>query len=131
MKSWKECLLVVVVIWLISWLPTFVFCSAYAPDYMGPKILGPCHCWKCLLNPKAEAKVSYGLDGWEQGEFITYRKTYAHSCGGTLTFNGKSERAPYSENDVFYTHVCDKCNVTNQMLNAHWPQFKREWRDAK
>jgi hypothetical protein len=79
----------------------------------------------------AESRPAPVLDGWIQGEFVTYRKTYDHGCGGTLTFNGKTDRAPYSETDVFYTHVCDKCGTTNQMLNAHWPQFKREWRDSK
>jgi hypothetical protein len=68
-------------------------------------------------------------DEWQQGDFVTYRRIYPHQrCGGQMVFNGKSERAPYSETDRFYDHVCDKCSTTNQILNATWPQYKREWR---
>jgi hypothetical protein len=74
-----------------------------------------------------EKKVS--TNEWQQGDFITYRRIHPHQpCGGQLVFNGHSTRAPYSETDVFYDHVCDRCSTTNQILNATWPQFKREWR---
>jgi hypothetical protein len=76
---------------------------------------------------KQAAKAS--TDEWQQGEFITLRRIYPHQrCGGQMTYNGKSERAPYSETDFFNTHVCDLCGATNQILNATWPQYKREWR---
>jgi hypothetical protein len=76
---------------------------------------------------KHHAKAS--TDEWQQGDFVTYRRIYPHQrCGGQMVFNGKSERAPYSENDYFHTHVCDLCGTTNQILNATWPQYKREWR---
>lgn len=72
------------------------------------------------------------LDGWSAGEWITYRKQLPHGgCSGSLTFNGQSTPAPFSETERFYTHVCDKCSATNSILNATWPQFKREWRDAQ
>jgi hypothetical protein len=72
------------------------------------------------------------IDGWTVGEWITYRKQLPHGgCSGYLTFNGQSTAAPFSETERFYTHVCDKCSATNNILNATWPQFKREWRDAK
>jgi hypothetical protein len=80
----------------------------------------------CGLSCKSEIKAT---DEWQQGDFVTYRRIYPHQrCGGQMVFNGKSDRAPYSENDRFYDHVCDRCNVTNQILNATWPQYKREWR---
>jgi hypothetical protein len=76
---------------------------------------------------KHEAKAS--TVEWQQGDFVTYRRIYPHQrCGGQMVFNGKSERAPYSEKDFFHTHVCDLCGTTNQILNATWPQYKREWR---
>jgi len=66
---------------------------------------------------------------WQRGEFVTLRRIYPHQrCGGQMVFNGQSVPAPYSEKERFYTHVCDQCGVTNQILNATWPQYKREWR---
>ena len=66
---------------------------------------------------------------WEQGEFVTLRKVYPHQgCDGHLVFNGQAKPAPYSEKEFFYTHVCDLCGATNQILNATWPQYKQEWR---
>lgn len=65
---------------------------------------------------------------WEQGEFVTFRKTLLHECGGQLVFNGRSKPAPYCESDNFCEHVCDKCSATNQVLNATWPKYKNEWR---
>jgi len=80
----------------------------------------------CGMSFKSEVKAT---DEWQQGEFITLRRIYPHQrCGGQMVFNGHSERAPYSESDRFYDHVCDKCGATNQILNATWPQYKREWR---
>lgn len=80
-----------------------------------------------LDRAKHEQKAS--INEWQQGDFVTYRRIYPHQrCGGQMVFNGKSERAPYSETDRFYDHVCDKCSTTNQILNATWPQYKREWR---
>jgi len=70
------------------------------------------------------------IDGWTAGEWIMYRKQLSHGgCSGFLTFNGQSTPAPYSETERFYTHVCDKCGATNNILNATWPQYKREWRN--
>jgi hypothetical protein len=66
---------------------------------------------------------------WQEGEYVTYRRVYPHQrCGGHLVFNGQSTPAPYSDKECFYTHVCDKCSATNQILNTTWPQHKREWR---
>lgn len=68
-------------------------------------------------------------DDWQRGEFVAFRMAYTHQqCGGHLVFNGQAKPAPYSEKEFFYTHVCDKCGATNQILNATWPQFKQEWR---
>ena len=69
------------------------------------------------------------IDGWSAGEWIMYRKQLPHSgCSGFMAFNGQSTAAPYSERERFYTHVCDTCGATNNILNATWPQFKQEWR---
>jgi hypothetical protein len=68
------------------------------------------------------------LEGWERGEYDTYRKTLKHECGGQFVFNGHAKPAPYCDGVNFCEHVCDKCNATNQVLNATWPQHKREWR---
>ena len=85
-----------------------------------------CLCIKCL---KADAAKSQSTNEWEQGEFVTLRRIYPHArCGGQLVFNGQATPAPYSEKEFFYNHVCDLCGVTNQILNATWPQFKQEWR---
>jgi len=86
-------------------------------------------CSLFVSNSKKEAEIQPRTDEWQQGEFITLRRIYPHQrCGGQLVFNGQSERAPYSEKDTFYTHVCDHCSATNQILNQTWPQYKREWR---
>jgi len=85
-----------------------------------------CNCFRCRYSMPADGPVS---DLWERGEFITLRKAYPHGrCGGQMVFNGKATPAPYSEKEYFYTHVCDKCSETNQILNATWPQYKQEWR---
>jgi hypothetical protein len=65
---------------------------------------------------------------WQEGEFVTFRKTLPHECGGQLVFNGTSKPAPYTERGNFFNHVCDKCSATNSVLNATWPQYKQEWR---
>jgi hypothetical protein len=66
---------------------------------------------------------------WEQGQFVTFKRIYPHQrCGGQLVFNGQSKPATYSEKESFYTHVCDKCSATNEILNATWPKYKQEWR---
>lgn len=84
-----------------------------------------CVCFRCRYA-KDNGPVS---DLWEIGEFVQYRKAYPHGrCGGQMVFNGKATPAPYSEKEYFYTHVCDKCGETNQILNATWPQYKQEWR---
>ena len=101
-----------------------------------------CICIKCLSSTNEfynvgdrPSKLSDLLDEkpktneWEKGEFVTLRRVYPHQrCGGHLVFNGKATPAPYSEKEFFYTHVCDLCGATNQILNATWPQFKQEWR---
>lgn len=87
----------------------------------------PYHFLKCR-SEKHVASIE-STDEWQQGDFITYRRIHPHqSCGGQLIFNGKSTVAPYSETERFYDHVCDRCGTTNQILNATWPQYKREWR---
>jgi hypothetical protein len=86
-----------------------------------------CQCYKCMFKAKPKPPA---IDGWSAGEWITYRKQLPHGgCSGSLTFNGQSTAAPFSETERFYTHVCDTCNATNNILNATWPQFKREWRN--
>lgn len=101
-----------------------------------------CICFKCQSSTNEfynvgdrPSKLSELFDEkpatneWEQGEFITFRKTLSHDgCIGQMVFNGQSKPAPYCETQRFYTHVCDKCSATNQILNATWPQYKQEWR---
>jgi hypothetical protein len=71
-------------------------------------------------------------DNWERGEYVTLRRSHMHEgCGGAWMFIGKSELAPLSDKDRFNTHVCDKCQATNVVLNAVWPEHKREWRGKK
>jgi len=84
--------------------------------------------WVPLFIPREQPKPSPA--DWREGEFVMYRKQLPHqSCSGFLVFNGQSTPAPYSETERFYTHVCDKCSATNNILNTTWPQVKREWRD--
>jgi hypothetical protein len=104
------------------------------------KAVCQCFCRKCqkeVNRPSLSDLKVIKQDGmtslrfepeWSQGEFITLRKVYPHSCGGNLVFNGGVQHAPYSDRDQFFTHVCDRCSVTNQILNATWPQYKQEWR---
>lgn len=101
------------------------------------KVWSTCLCRKCSSETNklsTVSKLTEFLDKtqtneWEQGEFVTLRRVYPHQrCGGHLVFNGKATPAPYSEKEFFYTHVCDLCGATNQILNATWPQFKQEWR---
>lgn len=102
-------------------------------------IVCKCICIDCRAKENAKGGVtSQGLSAlkvvqevneWEQGEFVTLRKSLPHAgCPGQLVFNGQAKPAPYSEREHFYTHVCDKCSATNQILNATWPQYKQEWR---
>lgn len=89
----------------------------------------PFECLKFDWRSGTSIRTFEITDEWQQGDFITYRRIYPHQrCGGQMVFNGKSERAPYSEKDFFHTHICDLCGTTNQILNATWPQYKREWR---
>jgi hypothetical protein len=105
-------------------------------------IVCKCICIKCQSTTNEFYKVGGGIanlsdllkeepatNEWEQGEFVTFRKSLAHAgCGGQMNFNGQAKPAPYSEREQFYTHVCSKCSTTNQILNATWPQYKQEWR---
>jgi hypothetical protein len=85
--------------------------------------------WLLERREKNQVPSVTSTSDWQQGDFITYRRIYPHqSCGGQMIFNGKSAVAPYSETERFYDHVCDRCGTTNQILNATWPQYKREWR---
>jgi len=101
------------------------------------KVWSECLCRKCSSETNKLSNVSKltefldktQTNEWERGEFVTLRRVYPHQrCGGHLVFNGQAKPAPYSEKEYFYTHVCDLCGATNQILNATWPQFKQEWR---
>lgn len=99
----------------------FAICCLAIPFFI------PCQCLKCRAEKPTVSSQS--TNEWQQGDFITFRRIYPHpSCGGQMVFNGQSDRVPLSENAFMYTHVCDRCSVTNKMLNQTWPQFKREWR---
>jgi hypothetical protein len=128
----KLTLTAVFVVLVFSFFSEYFICSGVTPSDPAFYVVGCCKCFKCRAE-RHEKSLTLP-DGWHSGDFVTYRKVYPHKLcfkDGNMVFNGRTDRAPYSETDVFYTHVCDKCGVTNQMLNAHWPQFKREWRDAK
>lgn len=105
-------------VFIIMWIA--IFCLALPFCF-------PCQCVKCRAE-KPTVSIQ-NTNEWQQGDFITFRRIYQHQpCGGQMVFKGHSKRAPFSETDMFYDHVCDRCSTTNQILNQTWPQFKREWR---
>ena len=68
---------------------------------------------------------------WERGEYVTLRRAHYHEgCGGEWRYSGQSEVAPFSERDRFNLHTCSRCGETNKVLNAIWPEHRREWRSA-
>ena len=129
------CILILALFTVLGLLPFFKhyeFTRAEA-------VVCKCLCGSCREKERIQSSESpgglsvlkgvRGEDVWQKGEFITFRKAFAHDqCPGNLVFIGEVKPAPYSEKDYFYTHVCDVCSATNQILNAQWPQYKREWR---
>jgi hypothetical protein len=107
--------LIIVLMIALAFLPLFRHQNLTANQ----KAWSQCFCKKCRTADNE----------WQKGEFVTLRRIYPHKlCSGQLVFNGQGKPAPYSEKEFFYTHVCDLCGATNQILNATWPQFKQEWR---
>ena len=82
----------------------------------------------CRKNSRLLLSVP-DADGWQRGEYVTLRRSHYHAgCGGQWLYRGQVERAGMSDTDRFFLHTCDKCGATNKVLNAQWPEHKREWR---
>ena len=138
MRKYSIVFIVGVLMLILTVLPYFKHYEFTAKE----SVVCKCICYKCRSStnefynvgdrPSILSDLLTGnpsTNEWEQGEFVTFRKVYLHQrCGGQLVFNGQAKPAPYSEKEFFYTHVCDRCSETNQILNATWPQYKQEWR---
>ena len=121
-RSTFICILILALSTALAFLPFFKGIQLMTTEPVDRK----CNCFRCRYSMPTDGPVS---SLWERGEFVTLRKAYPHGrCGGQMVFNGKATPAPYSEKEYFYTHVCNKCSETNQILNATWPQYKQEWR---
>lgn len=71
----------------------------------------------------------------EEVEIVTHRTRLRHEgcvSNGFMNAYGNPEKiTAYGINKYVWPHKCDGCGFTNTIYDAHWPQFRREWRVVK
>ena len=71
----------------------------------------------------------------EKVELVTYRTRLFHSgcvSNGCWCLNGQPRKiTAYGIDKCVWPHRCDGCGQTNEIYDAQWPKFRREWRIVK
>jgi len=71
----------------------------------------------------------------ERVELITWRTELPHvSCpsNGAWQVSGQPRQiTAYGIDKAVWPHRCAGCGATNEIYDATWPKFEREWRSVK
>ena len=83
----------------------------------------------CSARRVAESTVT------EEVEAVMYRTRLHHpgcvSNGFWNSYGHSRKITAYGINKCVWPHRCDGCGATNEIYDARWPQFRREWRAVK
>lgn len=76
------------------------------------------------------------VDGYrERVELVTYRTQNPHSAcpsNGFWQVSGQPRKIEaYGIDKAVWPHKCSGCSATNEIYDATWPRFEREWRKVK
>lgn len=71
----------------------------------------------------------------EEVEAVMYRtRLYHPGCvsNGFWCVSGQPRKiTAYGIDKCVWPHRCDGCGATNEIYDAQWPKFRREWRAVK
>ena len=71
----------------------------------------------------------------ERVELVTWRTQLPHegcASNGCWCLNGQPRKiTAYGIDKCVWPHRCDGCGATNEIYDAQWPRFRREWRAVK
>jgi len=88
-----------------------------------------------LLSPSRPIGGRGNLIVTEEVEAVMYRTRLFHpGCvsNGCWCLNGQPRKiTAYGIDKCVWPHRCDGCGQTNEIYDAQWPKFRREWRAVK
>jgi hypothetical protein len=71
----------------------------------------------------------------EEVEAVMYRTRLFHpgcASNGCWCVSGQPRKiTAYGIDKYVWPHRCDGCGSTNEIYDAQWPKFRREWRAVK